>query len=89
MFSGIVSSIVGWHFLFDDIRLYGHTQVIGLTGEVCRSMIIYTVYFKPIVSGVAPKYSCHTKFVRHFKGSSYFLQLARAVITSPVDGGTN
>ena len=49
MFSGIVSSIVGWHFLFNDIRLYGHTQVIGLTGEVCRDVVIDTIHLEAVV----------------------------------------
>ena len=85
MFCGQVATIIGWEFLFDDIRLYGYTKMVGLARKVGRSVIIYSIYIEDIIPGITRYCRPPTQFVRQFKGFCNFLQLPGTLCRSPVN----
>ena len=50
---GRIAAVILRHFLLDDIRLYGDTKMIGLSGKVGRDVVIL-VLLKGAVAEIAP-----------------------------------
>ena len=49
-----VTVVAGRQLLLDDIRLNGYTQVVGLSGKVCRFMLIDITLFENRIAQVTP-----------------------------------
>jgi len=46
---GVVATVVGRQLLLDDVGLDGDTQVVGLTGEVGRRVVVDAIDLEPVV----------------------------------------
>ena len=83
----VVTAVVFRQLLFDDVGLDGDTDVIGLSGEIGRYVIIDAILFETIVSQIAPQNGEHAEIVRLFERFRDLLDLSRRLLGPKVDCG--
>jgi hypothetical protein len=66
-----VTAIAVRQFLFDDVRLDGRPQMICLSGQVGRGLVIGLIRFECLVAKITPKYAHKSQFMRESKGVAY------------------
>jgi len=86
---GEVATVVGGQLLLDDVCAEGDAEVVGLSGEVGRGMVVDAVHLEACVAGVAPQDGGHAELVGDLEGFCNFFQLAVAFCAAPVYGGSD
>ncbi len=82
---GVEAVFVRRELLFDDVRLDRDTQVVRLSGQVSRRVMIDPVFLERLVSQIAPEKRGHTQFMSGLERLGDFHQLAMRVLGAPVD----
>jgi len=67
----------------------GHAQVVGLTGEVGRDVIVGVTLFEGRIPQVTPQHGEHPEPVCLGEGSRHFDDLAVGAFRTEVDGGAH
>ena len=75
---GVAAVILG-HFLLHDIGIDRHGQVVGLTGQVRRNVIVL-VGLESRIAQIGPEDCRHAQIVRMFERFGYFLYLAARML---------
>src|ERR1044071_3432846 len=63
--------------------------MVSLSCKVSRGMVINAIFFKRIVTGVAPQDGSHSQLMCTLKCSSYFLDLTTAFLRTEINSSSN
>ena len=85
---GFESAVIFGELLFDDVGFDGDAEVVGLSGEVGRDVVVL-VFLEFVVAEVAPEDGGHAELVGAGKGFADFDDLAGGVIAAEIDGGSD
>ena len=75
--------------LFDNICLDRYSEMVCLTREICRGMIVLSLHFKGWVSKIAPENSSHSQFMCIFKRLTHFLNLPIGFLGAKINRASN
>ena len=78
-------SVARRQLLLDDIGLNRHAQMIGLTGQVGRRMVVGPVFLERAVTQVAPQNRRHAQLVGALEGPGHLDQLRTALGRAEID----
>ena len=84
----MIAAVVLRKLLLDDVGLDGHAEVIGLTGEVGRDVIVLVLLERGIAQ-VAPQHRRQPLIVRHGECLADLDDLAPALLRPEVDRGAD
>ena len=70
----IKTSVIFGKLLLDDVRLDRDTQVVRLTGQVRRRVVVL-IFFESAVAEIAPEDGRHPQPMRLFEGLGHFHDL--------------
>jgi hypothetical protein len=68
---------------------HGHAEVVGLTGQVRRDVVVRAALLEGLVAHVAPEHRGHAELVRIWNIFGDFHDLARGVVGAEVHGGAD
>ncbi|MOA20810.1 hypothetical protein D3C78_1412750 [compost metagenome] len=60
--------------------------MVGLTGKVCRDVIIHAVFLERIITQIRPQHGHHTQLVRALKGCGDLFNLPTRLLRTKVNG---
>jgi hypothetical protein len=77
-----VAAVVGRKLLLDDVGLKRNAQVVGLTGEIGRGVVVHAIDFEPVVA----EDRAHAELVGLLECDADVVKLASAFSGSPIHG---
>src|SRR6266852_2800051 len=81
---GLEPTIILRQLLLYDVCLNGHPQMIRLTGEVGRDVVVL-VFFERVVAKITPQHSRHAHFMRLRETLRYPDDLTSALFRPKID----
>ena len=82
---GLEAAVILGEFLFDDVGLDRHAEMVGLTGEIGGEMVVL-VLLEGVVAEVAPENGRHAELMGATEGRCDLDDLAGGVLAAEVDG---
>ena len=80
-----VASVKLGLLLLDDVGLDRDPEVVGLPGQVCRSVVVLPSRVEGGLAQIAPQHGHHAQLMRHLERLRRLLQLAHPPVRSEVD----
>ena len=86
---GVVAAVVLGQLLLDDVGLDGDAEVVGLTGEVGRQVVVGLLGLEGRVAEIAPEDGEEAEGVGVLEGGPDLLELAVGLFGAEIDGGAD
>src|SRR6266478_2514650 len=85
---GLIAAVIFRELLLDDVRLDGHSEMVGLASEIGGKVIVL-VLLKGVVAKVAPENGGHAELMGLREGLADFHDLAAALVGAEIDGSAH
>src|SRR6267142_2048291 len=85
---GLIAAVIFRELLLDDVRLDGHSEMVGLASEIGGEVIVL-VLLKGVVAEIAPEDGGHAELVGLREGLADFHDLAAALVGAEIDGSAH